>query len=86
MLTTASRILKRDIQFSPWEHLFSKEEETGNPEQNIPEEINAFLEELIPLLNSGEEPNIDALAGPYGLDPENAREVVNDLLQKMGRG
>ena len=87
MLTTASHILKREIQFGPWEHLFSTEEdETGGGQKGVPEEINAFLEELMPLLNSGEEPDIDALAARYGIDPENAREVVHDLLQKMGRG
>lgn len=83
MKITAENILKKDINLNPYHTLFEKD---------IPEEQNADLEIInellalaIPEINSGKTPDIEELAKKTGVDPDVARDVINNVMNTLNK-
>ncbi len=83
MKMTAEDILKKDIDLNPYHTLFAKD---------IPEEQNADLEKInelfalaIPEINKGNTPDIDELARQTGVDPDVARDAINNVMDTLNK-
>lgn len=84
MFSTAEKILKKKDHIFDYMSLF--EEPPSSPEDTeIMDKLNEFLALAMPEINSGRQPDVEALAKKTGLDPESAREIISDLLKKTGR-
>ncbi len=87
MIITASEILKKKIELSEYDHLFTKE---SSPEKK--EEL-ARLSKLMDLvmtdINAGCQPDVETYAKKTGVDPETARGIIDHVLdrfKKMDKG
>jgi len=77
MLTTAGQILKKKISVNPYSSLFSIK---SSPEEE--EEIkimNKIAGEIIPHINAGTEPDVEALAKKYHKD----REIIIKIIESI---
>lgn len=81
MLTAAREILKRPIELLPLELLFEKEVDPQTEEEL--DKINQFLALAMPDLNSGKEPDLEALAAQVGLDLEANRETLQGIFDEV---
>jgi hypothetical protein len=81
MLKTASDILKRKIDALKYDHLFSKESSPAVKEGV--EKLNIFLNLAMPDINSGLQPDIDALAAKAGIDRDTAKELIAQIDKKL---
>ena len=76
-------ILKKKIELNPFAGLF---EITPNPEESQGiEGLNVFLSLVLPYINNGTKPDIDALARQAGIDPELAADIYGNTMDKWGR-
>jgi hypothetical protein len=83
MLSTCEDILNKEIEFNPYEDLFIQE---SSPEEEAEfDKINAFMQSVLPAINEGKIPNIEALARAAGIDESTAKKLVNDLVKKIER-
>ncbi len=81
MLTTAAEILKRKVVLNEYLDLFQLDSE---PEKDkVLEDINAFIALVLPDINAGKEPDIEAAARKTGVDPETARSVVESVTGSL---
>ncbi len=83
MLTTAEKILKKKIRLNEYESLFTPEP-SGKKQENI-DKINKLLEIVLPDINTGRRPDIEALAKKAGVDIETAREIVSKVINKINK-
>jgi hypothetical protein len=83
MLTTASDILKRKIKLNEYEHLFTKETSPAVKE-NLGK-LNLLLKLAMPDINSGLEPDIEALAEKAGVDLQTASDLIKQIIGKYGK-
>ncbi|WP_162341836.1 hypothetical protein [Cyclobacterium salsum] len=81
MLTAAREILNRPIELLPLELLFEKEVDPQTEEEL--DKINQFLALAMPDLNSGKEPDLEALAAQVGLDLEANRETLQGIFAEV---
>ena len=81
MVEMANKILNKEIRVNKYEKLFSTDEPGGDSEPL--KNINALFAELMPYINSGEVPDFDALAAPFDVDPETAREMYKQVTHKI---
>jgi hypothetical protein len=45
--------------------------------------LNQFMALALPYINSGKEPDVDALAIKAGIDPETARDLFMSAMNKI---
>jgi hypothetical protein len=81
MISTAADIFKKKIDLVEYEKLFSKQR-TPDEKKNL-DKLNVFLESVLPDLNAGREPNIEALAAKAGVDIETARDILSQIKAKF---
>jgi len=81
MLTTASRILKRELSVNRYDRLFTTD--TAPEEQQSLNQMNALLAELIPYINSRKTPDLDTLATKYGVDLEEVKEIYQMVKKSV---
>ena len=81
MLNTAEKILRKKIRLYEYESLFTTEP-SGENQENI-NKINRLLEIVLPDINTGRRPDIEALAKKAGVDIETAREIVSKVINKI---
>jgi len=81
MVITASEILKRKIDLLRYEHLFSKES-TPVEKENL-DRLNKLLHLAMKDINAGRRPDIEAYARQAGVDPETARSVIGQALDRF---
>lgn len=81
MVETAKEIFRKEIRVNEYEKLFSIDEPKGDTESL--KNINAMLAELIPYINDEKKPDLIALASRYGVEPEEAREIYEQILNKV---
>lgn len=84
MLSTAGEILKKDFHLNEYEALFSKEPSDESDEEL--DKINRFLALLVPEINTGRNPDIETLARKAGIDVETARNIVQQLMNRLDDG
>lgn len=81
MLSICSKLFGTESPLDEYESLFTKESnETDNKEV---EKLNTLLGMYIDEINSGQNPNIEMLAKKTGIDPETAKEVIDQVNQKF---
>ncbi|MCK4921550.1 MAG: hypothetical protein KAS71_10925 [Bacteroidales bacterium] len=81
MVKTAGDILKKKIVLNEYEGKF-----TITPSEESKEDIsklNALMALVMPEINAGGKPDVEALAQKVGMDIETARELVQHLLEKF---
>lgn len=83
MVITASDILKRKIRLIEYDYLFSKE--TSPSDQENIAKLNTFFGLVMPALNAGREPDIDALAVKAGVDIQTARDLYKQIMTKFNK-
>ncbi|NOY36344.1 MAG: hypothetical protein GXO83_02075 [Chlorobi bacterium] len=81
MIATAENILKTEIVLNEYEEIFSDEKDTEDNEEM--EKINAFLTMALPDINTGRQPDIDALAEKAGVDINTARDLIREVMKKL---
>ena len=81
MVTTANEILKRKVLLNEYHDLF---QEDPDPEsEKVLEEINAFIALVLPDINAGRVPDIEEAIRKSGIDPENARNVMESVMGSL---
>ena len=73
MKTCAEKILNKTIDLIPYEDLFSKDIPSRDKKQM--DEINGFLQILLPYANAGEEPDLQTLAQKANLHYQTAQDL-----------
>jgi hypothetical protein len=81
MQATAEEVLKRKIELMPLELLFETENEEELDEEL--QKLNDLIGLAVPALNSGEEPDIEAMAAKLGLDFENNKETIEKIITDL---
>jgi len=81
MISTASDILKRKIRLNEYEDLFTKE--TSPADQETLDKLNTLLRLVLPDINAGREPDIEALAEKAGVDIKTARDLMRQIMGKF---
>lgn len=81
MISTASDILKRKIQLNEYEKLFTRK--TAPENQAELDRINALLQQAIPDINAGRQPDIRKLADETGMDAEEVKRIIKSITGKL---
>jgi hypothetical protein len=81
MHTTAEEVLKRKIELMPLELLFESENEEELDEEL--KKLNDLIERAIPVVNAGEEPDLEAMAAKLDLDYDNNRETMEKIISDL---
>ncbi len=80
MLHATKEILNKDIQLHPYEDLF--DESTPESDKSL-EAINHFMQLALPFINSGETPDIKALAAQADVDYETALDFYTKSVKHI---
>jgi hypothetical protein len=84
MLSTAEKILKQDLNpVARYSSLFTKE--TTDEDKAEIDKINKLMQMILPDIYAGKEPDIEAAARKAGVYPETARDLVKQVLGKLGK-
>jgi len=83
MFTTASDILKKQIMLSEYEDLFAKNT-TPESKKGI-DDLNSFMNIVLPDINAGIEPDIAAAAEIAGIDIGTAKSLVKKLQGSINK-
>lgn len=81
MLRLAQDILKKKIELNPDDALFTVK--TPEKKQEKIDKLNHLLKLVLPEINAGREPDIEAMARKVGVDVKTAREVVGKVIKKL---
>jgi hypothetical protein len=81
MHATAEDILKRKIELMPLELLFESENEEELDEEL--QKLNDLIGLAVPAVNSGEEPDLEAMAAQLGLDFDKNRETIEKIISDL---
>ncbi len=81
MVATARDILQKKIVVNEYEELFRVEPD--EEKQAAIDEMNAFMKLVLPDINAGRMPDIEAAARKSGLEIETARDLVNRVTGKL---
>jgi hypothetical protein len=79
-----SEILKRKLTVNPYSKLFPEKKASAEEVREL-NEVNQFLDAIIPFINSGEEPNIPLIAAQIGIDVSEATELYLSIKEKYGK-
>ena len=83
IVITTQDILDRRVVLNEYEDLFRVE--SSPAEQRALDGLNALLEQVLPDINEGRMPDIEAAARETGVDPETASDVVKMAMEKTGK-
>ena len=82
---TMQEILNKKIKLNEYEALFPEIIDNPIPQKDL-DNINRFMNLLLPYINAGKQPDITALAQQSGIDPEEAQSFFQQIKNKFGRG
>ena len=82
MLTFVTDLFKKKIFLHDYEKTFSTETETQT--QGL-DRMNEALQQLIPFVNEGGNPDFNRIARETGTSAEELRELFLELKKKVGR-
>ncbi len=77
MLVTAGHILNRTIVLNPYEQLFTKK--SSRAEQEELDKINNVINLMLPYINAGREPDLQALSEKTGMDVKTIQKLASNL-------
>jgi len=81
MVMVIKQLLKKEVELNPYSKLF---EITSSPESNAQmAKLNKLLSLAMPFINDGKEPDIETMAREIGMDPEIARELIEQTVEKF---
>lgn len=81
MLQTAKNILKRRVSIDSHAYLFEKE---GSFEDaQLTRKMNALMDRIIPILNSGKKPDLKKLSKELDLDYEEVKSFVSKVVERI---
>jgi len=83
ILTTIKQILGREVILNEYEEYF--QEAAPEPESGEINKLNELIGLLLPALNAGQTPDIEAAAKKVGVDLETAREMVKMFQEQIGK-
>ncbi len=81
MLMTAKDILKKEILLNEYADMFEKE--PSEQEKEAVENLNDFMSLVLPDINAGRQPDIEAMAKKAGVDIQTARDLVKTVMGKI---
>jgi hypothetical protein len=81
MISTASDILRKEIELNPFDSFFEPEDESDDDDL---EEVNHFLSLLMETINSNKKPDIKMMAEQAGIDYETASELTEQVMERFG--
>ncbi|MBN1132123.1 MAG: hypothetical protein JXR52_08710 [Bacteroidales bacterium] len=81
MLITVEKILGKEPELNEYEKLFRKKPDKES--EAMLENLNKFMSMVIPEINAGRKPDIDAMAAKAGLDIKSARDFWNQIREKF---
>jgi hypothetical protein len=81
MITAAKEILKKDFKVDPYDHLFHKK--VSQSEQKSLDKINGLMGLLVPEINAGRVPDVEAMARQAGVSVETARQIADQLMKTI---
>nr|MBI1231188.1 hypothetical protein [Cytophagales bacterium] len=84
MLTTVKKILGVEIILNEYEEYFREAAQPSVGQTEGINQLNDLIGMLLPALNAGQKPDIEAAAKKAGVDPETAREVVKMFQEQIG--
>ena len=83
MITVMKNLLQKDLVLNPYSVCFEKKAE---PESDLlMGTLNRLLALALPYINSGQEPNVDALAKEAGVDPETAKQLLRKSMDRINK-
>ncbi|MBC8316020.1 MAG: hypothetical protein H8E51_11010 [Bacteroidetes bacterium] len=85
MLMTMQEILNKKIKLNEYEKYFPEKNDNTVPQKEL-DNINRFMNLLLPYINAGTQPDLSTLARQAGIDPEEAQSLYDQLKNKFGRG
>jgi hypothetical protein len=85
MLTTIKKILGAEIILNEYEEYFQEAAPASESQSEGINQLNDLIGMLLPALNAGQKPDIEAAAKKAGVDPETAREVVKMFQEQIGK-
>jgi hypothetical protein len=75
------KILKRKLYLNPYSYLFEIQESPESEEQML--KLNQLMALALPYINSGQQPDVAALAKEAGVDPEVAKELLEKAVGRI---
>jgi len=81
MLTLIKQLLKKEPELNPHSRLFITNRSPEN--DSFMKKLNQLIALALPYINSGEEPDADALAKEVGVDPEMAKDMIQQLMDRI---
>jgi hypothetical protein len=81
MLIAIKNILGKDLKLNPYEKLF--EHRSTPAEYDKMARLNHFLKLALPFINSGKEPDVEALAKEAGVDIKTARDLLKKSIGRI---
>lgn len=83
MQGTVAMILQKKVVLNEYLDLFQLDSDPVK--EKVVEDINAFIALVLPQINAGITPDIEAAARETGLDPETAHSVVESFLESLDK-
>lgn len=83
MLITLERLLGREVVLNPYDDLF--EVDTTPQQEASLDQLNQFMQMAIPLINSGRQSEIPALARQMNMDPQTADDLLGHIMDRLSK-
>jgi hypothetical protein len=85
MLTTIKQILGVEIILNEYAEYFREADPLSEGQSEGINKLNELIAMLLPALNAGQTPDIEAAAKKVGVDPDTARDVVKMFQEQIGK-
>lgn len=83
LLNVMQNLLKKDIKLNPFSKLF--EVKKSPDEDEFLKKFNQLLALALPDINAGIKPDAEALAKKLDMDPETAKDLLDQVLNRMNK-
>ena len=85
MASSFSRVLRRDLVVNEWDRKFTTANEQAMPEEAM-NDLNVFISDLMPYINSSETPDLEMLASRHAVDLQTAKDLYAHFKRLVSRG
>jgi hypothetical protein len=75
------KLLNRKLDLNPYSHLFEIQQSPESEAEML--KLNNLIALALPYINSGQQPDIVALAKETGVDPELAKELLEQAISRI---
>jgi hypothetical protein len=81
MVHVIEKILKRKLLLNPYSQLFESKKSTESEAEMS--KLNQLMALALPYINSGRQPDVAALAKEADVDPEVAKELLEQAMRRI---